>query len=147
MDCLKQKISSWISSSSRQNFNTIRHRVPQVIEDGGEFEKILKLDRELQIKEDSNIPQMSVKHGQVLYTSAYAMNIKAEEEVQDHLESLSSEEKEVIKEVMKRDRIFQREIAKELPKISVQSSVIVHVFKSSLDNKRYSPAIAQAQWV
>ena len=97
-------------------------------EDGGGFQEILELDRELQIKEGSNVPQMSVKHGQVSYTTSYVMNILIEDEVQGHLDSVSSEEKKVIKRIMEMDRRFQDKLAKEFAQISVLSSAIVHIF-------------------
>ena len=130
MSCLEQNCFAWMSCIFQRNTNGI--------EEGEGFQKILEVARKLQIKEDGNIPPMSVKHGQVLHTSSRRGSgdrYQTEEEAQDHLESLSSEEKEVIKKVMERDRKFQREIAKKLLQISVQSPLIVQIFNLSQDNQ------------
>ena len=130
MNCLEQNCFEWMSCILQRNLN--------VIEEGESFQKISEVYQKMQINEGSNIPPMSVKHGQVLYTSSRkgsADRYQTEEEVQDHLESLSSEEKEVIKNVMERDRRFQREIAKEFPQISVQSPLIIDIFNLSKEKK------------
>ena len=93
MSCLEQNCFAWMSCILQRNIN--------VIEEGESFQKISEVYNKMQIKEGSNIPPMSVKHGQVLYTSSRkgsADRYQTEEEVQDHLESLSSDEKEVIME-------------------------------------------------
>ena len=116
-----QNCLEWLSDCYPRKTNAKEDAEPDVMEEGGIFEHILELNRNLQNEEASNIPPMSVQYGQMLYTTTYDTNIKAEEQVQDHLESLSSEEREIINRVMERDRKFQQEMATEVPQISLLS--------------------------
>ena len=106
MNCFIQNCIKLLSDTFPRKLNAKEDTQPNVMEEGGTFQNILELDRKLQNEEGSNIPPMSIKYGQVLYTTTYNIDIKAEEEVQDRLESLSSEAREVITKVMERDRKF-----------------------------------------
>ena len=128
LNCLKGN-----SRSLQKNTNPEEYVQPHLTDNGTVLEP-LERDRELQNKKASNIPPMSVKYGQVLYTSSYGIGIEAEEEVQQHLDSLSSEEREAIHKVMERDTKLQNEIAKNIPQIPVKSSLIVQIFNWSLED-------------
>ena len=121
------------SSFNQRNTNLEEYVQPHLTGNGTVLEP-LERDRELQNKKASNIPPMCIKYGQVLYTSSYGIGIEAEEEVQQHLDSLSSEERKAIRMVMERDSKLQNEIATNIQHVPVQSSLIVKIFNWSLED-------------
>ena len=92
-------------------------------------------DRILQNQRARSIPPMVVKYNGMLYSFNWGLYSEEEANLLHSLTYLSSKEKQMVEEVMERDRKFQAQMANSVPQISFKSPPPSNSLNARIHNK------------